>query len=90
MDWSSWGANVVAVLVPLVTIALVYLARQIVPSIPRLFLPILAVIFASAADYIGTLVAGQVFSPFVAALLGAAAVWIRELVNTFQQHKLSA
>lgn len=90
MDWSAWGANLVVVIVPLITVALVYGARQLVPTIPRVLLPILAVILGTGADYIGSLLAGQVFSPFYAALLGASATWLRELVNTFQAHKLNA
>jgi hypothetical protein len=33
---------------------------------------------------------GTNFTPIVAALLGAAAVWLREVVNTLQQHQINS
>lgn len=86
MDWNSTAVQVIAAMTPVVTTVLVYLIRLALPRIPRFMLPILAVVLPVAGSWFYSFVAGGEFTPVIAALLGAAAVWLREIVNTVQEH----
>lgn len=88
MDWNSWIVQLVMAVTPVVTTLIVFGIRKLIPKIPRVALPILAVLLPVAASWFYSY-AGGTFTPVVAALLGAAAVWLREIVNTFQQHQLN-
>jgi hypothetical protein len=90
MDWTLLGSQAILALVPIVTMVVVWGVRLLVPKIPRVALPILAAglpfVLSFFVDYIG----GHTFSPLVAALLGAAATWLREIISTIQQHGTDA
>jgi hypothetical protein len=88
MDWNSWAVQLVMAVTPVVTTLVVFGIRKLIPKIPRVALPIIAVLLPVAASWFYAYVGGT-FTPIVAALLGAAAVWLREIVNTFQQHQLN-
>jgi hypothetical protein len=90
MDWNDTLVQLIVAVTPVVTTLLVAGLRKLMPSIPRIALPIIAMLLPVLASWLGSFVAAGTFSPVVAALLGAAAVWLRELVSTFQQHKLAA
>jgi hypothetical protein len=87
MDWNSWSVQLVMAVTPVVTTLLVWGLRLLIPKIPRVALPVVAMLLPVVASWFYSYAGGQ-FTPVVAALLGAAAVWLREVVNTFQQHKL--
>lgn len=89
MDWNSWIVQLVMALTPVVTTLVVAGIRLLIPKIPRVALPIVALLLPVAASWFYSF-AGGTFTPVVAALLGAAAVWLREIVNTFQEHQLRA
>lgn len=89
MDWNSWGVQLVMAVTPVVTTLLVWGLRLLIPKIPRVALPVVAMLLPVAASWFYSFAGGGQFTPVVAALLGAAAVWLREIVNTFQQHKLN-
>jgi hypothetical protein len=90
MDWNDLTVRSIVALTPIVTTLLVWGARLLVPKIPRTFLPLLAMLLPVVGDWLYSLSTGGMSNPMLAALLGAAAVWVRELVSTFRQHKLSA
>jgi len=89
MDWNSWAVQAVMALTPLVTTILVWGLRKLLPKIPRVALPVIAMLLPVAASWFYSF-AGGTFTPLVAALLGAAAVWLREIVTTFQQWGVKA
>ena len=86
MDWTQPLVQFIAGITPVVTTILVYAIRLLIPKIPRVALPIIAMLLPVAASWFYSF-AGGTFTPVVAALLGAAAVWLREVVNTFQEHQ---
>lgn len=90
MDWNSWVAGLIVALVPPVTALVVWAIRMLVPKIPRVALPILALALPWLLTLLVNYTTGHEFSPLVAALLGAAATWLRELINTLGEHKLGA
>ena len=90
MDWSSLGAQAILALVPVVTVLVVSGIRAVVPKIPRFLLPILATALPFALTLLTNYIGGHTFSPALAALLGASATWLREIVSTLQEHGTSA
>lgn len=90
MDWTNLGAQAILALVPIVTMIVVWGVRKLVPKIPRVALPILAASLPFALSFLASYISGHTFSPLVAALLGAAATWLREIISTIQQHGSSA
>ena len=82
-------AQAITLLTPIVVPFLVWAIRMVLPKIPRVALPILAMGLGSAIQWLSTL-AGNVADPVAGALLGLAAVGAREIVNTLQQHGTSA
>jgi hypothetical protein len=90
-DWTNFGMGAISALVPVVTTLAVWLGREFLPvKVPRVAIPIVAVVLATLLDLLTTYIAGGVFNPLVGALLGAAAVFLREVVNTFAEHGLKA
>ena len=88
MDWTDPLVQFIAAVTPVVTTILVYVIRLLIPKIPRVALPVVAMLLPVAASWFYSFASNGTFTPVYAALLGAAAVWLREIVNTFQQHKL--
>lgn len=86
MDWMSLAGQAVVALVPVVTMVVVWGIRQLVPQIPRVALPVLAMALPFGLTLLTNYMGGHQFSPIVGALLGAAATWLRELISTLQQH----
>jgi len=90
MDWTLLGSQAVLALVPIVTMVVVWGVRLLIPKIPRVALPVLAMGLPYVLTFFVNYVGGHEFSPLVAALLGAAATWLRELISTIQQHGTDA
>lgn len=89
-DWSVFGVNLIQAVVPVVTTLAIALGREVVTKVPRAAIPIVAVAFATVLDFLVAYVSGGVFNPVVGALLGAASVWLREIVNTVAEHGLKS
>jgi len=89
-DWAGFGVNAIQALVPVVTTVAIWAGRELLTKTPRVLIPIAAVALATGLDLLVAYVSGGVFNPVVGALLGAAAVWLRELVNTFAEHGLDS
>jgi hypothetical protein len=90
MDWTQPLTQFIVAITPVVTTLVVWGIRKLVPKIPRVALPIIAMLLPVAASWVASLAMGTNFTPIVAALLGAAAVWLREVVNTLQQHQINS
>ena len=88
-DWSAFGVNVVQALVPVVTALAIWGGRALLVKTPRVVIPIVAVVLGTLLDLLMTYISGGAFNPVVGAMLGALAVWLRELVNTYAEHGLS-
>ena len=88
-DWTNFGVSLIGAVIPVVTTLAIWLGREFIPvKVPRVALPIIAVALATVLDLLTAYVSGGVFNPVVGALLGAAAVWLRELVSTIAEHGL--
>lgn len=91
MDWPSWVVQLIAALTPLVTVLVVWGVRKVVPSIPRVALPVVALVLPLTVTWLTNYLSGHpTLDPITAALLGAAAVWLREVVNTLKEHGADA
>lgn len=90
MDWMDVAAQAVIALVPVATMVVVWLIRLMVPKIPRVALPVLAMALPFGLTLLTNYVGGHEFSPILGALLGAAATWLRELLSTINQHGTGA
>lgn len=90
MDWMDLGVQSIQALVPVVTMLLVMATRKVSPKIPRFAVPLIAMALGAALSYVVTLAGGPAQTVLQAALLGAAATWLRELINTVQQHGASS
>jgi hypothetical protein len=87
LDWAQVGADVITALVPPLTILFVWGTRKLIPKIPRAILPFLALGGGAAINAAISALAGiQDQGLIVGALLGAVAVWLREMWTTFQEH----
>ena len=89
-DWTAFTLTIVQVLIPIVTTLAIAAGRLLLDRTPRVAIPIVAVALGTLLDLLGTYITGGTFNPIVGALLGATAVWLRELVNTYAQHGLSS
>jgi hypothetical protein len=70
-----------AVIVPVV----VALAKLVLPKLPSVSLPILAVALGAGADYVGALLGAWQGSFVVGAVLGSAGVGLREVADQLKQ-----
>jgi hypothetical protein len=89
-DWKAQAALALTVLAPLFLPFVVYGVRLLIPKIPRVALPVVALALGFGVDALGTYVTGHAWSPITGAALGAGTVLVREVYNTLQQHGLSA
>lgn len=89
-DWANFGVTLVQAIIPVLTTLAVAGARYAVAKIPRAFLPLFAVAIATGLDFLVAFISGGAFNPVVGALLGGAAVWLREFINTLQEHGLES
>lgn len=86
MDWQNLGAQAILALVPVVTMVIVYGIRKLVPKLPRFIVPIIAMALGAVLAVVQSQLGGPDVSVLVAALLGACATWLREIINTIQEH----
>lgn len=90
-DWTDFGVSLISAVIPVITTLAIWLGREFIPvKVPRAAIPIVAVALATVLDLLTTYVSGGSFNPLVGALLGGAAVWLRELVNTLAEHGLKS
>jgi len=89
-DWTNFGVTAIQAIVPVVTTLAIWVGRSLLVNTPRVVVPIVAVVLATGLDLLVAYASGGIFNPFVGALLGAAAVWLRELVNTYAEHGLES
>lgn len=90
MDWNVFGIDLIQAVIPVVTTLFVWAGREAWAKTPRVLVPIVAVALATGLDFLLAYVNDGVFNPVVGALLGAASVWLRELVNTYVEHGLGS
>ena len=83
-------ADAITALVPVVVPFIVYLVKQAIGSIPKAVLPLLAVGAGLGLTYVQAFIAGGEWNVIVGAALGGLGVFVREVVNTIQNHGLEA
>lgn len=86
MDWNNVGAQAILALVPIVTMVVVYGVRRAVPKLPRFSIPILAMALGFILTYVQNELGGPAVTPLTAAILGASATWLREIISTIREH----
>jgi hypothetical protein len=86
MDWAALGAQAILGLVPVITMVIVYYARKAVPKLPRFSIPIIAMALGFVLTMVQGMLGGENVAPLVGVLLGASATWLRELINTINEH----
>ena len=89
-DWSTFGVTAIQALIPVVTSLAIWVGRAALEKTPRVLIPIIAVALATGLDLLIAYASGGAFNPVVGALLGAASVWLRELINTYTEHQFSS
>jgi hypothetical protein len=89
-DWTNFGVTAIQALIPVVTGLAIWFGREFVTKTPRVVIPIVAVALATVLDLLTAYVSGGVFNPVLGTLLGAVAVWLREVVNTYAEHGLKS
>lgn len=89
-DVKAQAALAITALAPIVLPFIVYVVRRLIPKIPRVALPMVAMALGFGVNALTSYISGHDFSPLVGAALGTAAVWVREIANTFNQHGASA
>ena len=90
MNVEELAAQAITALIPVVGAVLVYLVRQLIPKVPRVVLPVIALALGIGLDYLTAFIGAGEFNIVVGAALGAASVWLREVINTFQEHGTSS
>ena len=80
------GAAAIQAVIPVVVPFIVWGVRKVLPKIPRVALPMIAVGLGMGLDWLLAYTSGGTFSPLVGAALGGAGVALREIVNTLQEH----
>lgn len=68
-------------LIPLLSTLIVAIGKFFAPRIPTWALPIVCAGLGTLLDYVGSLITGNAVSPLVGAVLGAAGVGLREVVD---------
>jgi len=89
-DVNIAGAGAITALIPVLVPFVVYSVKLIIPSIPRVILPLIAVGGGLVINALDSFIAGADPNVIVGALLGAAGVFLREVFNTFQNHGLNS
>jgi hypothetical protein len=87
-DWSAIIAGVITGVVPLLIPVLVYGVRLAIPSIPRAWVPFIAIALGPVVTWLAQLAGAPGIPILKAALLGALSIVVREIWNTVQEHGL--
>jgi hypothetical protein len=87
-DVNLAGADAILALVPIIVPFLVYYLKKGLDIIPKAFLPLLAVVAGIGLTYLNAFIFGGEWNVIVGAALGGLGVFVREVVNTIQNHGL--
>lgn len=90
MDWMAVASQAVVALVPVVTMVVVWGIRLLIPKIPRVALPVIAMALPFVLTLLTNYIGGHELNPMMGALLGAAATWLREIISTLNEHGSNA
>lgn len=89
-DFHKIAVDLVTAAIPILTIGVTWLTKVLIAkATDRHFpwvLPFVALAAANGLAYVTQLASVGHYDPMVATLLGGAAVYLREVVTTFQQH----
>lgn len=88
-NYLGLAAGAITALVPFAVPVLVYGIKLLLPSVPRIVLPFLALGFGQLLTFLASITTGGTFNVVEAALLGAAGVFVREVLNTLNEHGVS-
>ena len=77
-------------IIPLLVPLIVALAKFFMPKIPKVYLPIIAVVLGSVIDWISSKLGGPGVGPILGALLGAAGIGAREILDQLKQAKTAS
>ena len=77
MDWST----LFPALIPVVTPLLIAGVKKLIPFISKPLLPIIAILLGALIDILSSLATGTSMNPIYGAVLGAAGIGLREVVD---------
>jgi len=83
-------SGLITAAIPLLIPFVVYGVRLAIPKVPRVALPFIAMALGAAADWLAKLAIGGESSLITGALLGAAAVVVRDVYSTLKEHGLKS
>ena len=89
-DLNLAGAGAITALIPVIVPFIVYYVKQGLGFIPKAFLPLVAVGAGLGLTALQSFITGGEWNLIVGAALGALGVFVREVVNTIQNHGLEA
>lgn len=89
-DWSAFGVNLIQAIVPVVTTLAIWGGRKLLENTPRTLIPIVAVVLGTALDLLTAYISGGTFNPVVGGLLGAAAVWLHQVISVYAEFGLGS
>lgn len=84
------GVNAINALIPIAVPFIVWGVRKVLPKIPRVALPVVALGLGVGLDAFLAMVTGGTWTPIVGALLGGLGVVFREIVDTAKEHGKAA
>lgn len=92
-DFHKIAVDLVTAAIPILTVVVTFLAKKgIALATDRHFpwiLPFVALAASNGLAYVTQVASVGHYDPMVATLLGGAAVYLREVVSTFQEHGLT-
>ncbi len=89
-DLNLAGADAILALVPVVVPFIVYGVKQLLGFIPKAFLPLVAIVAGLGLTAFQSFIVGGEWNVIVGAALGGLGVFVREVVNTIQNHGLDS
>jgi len=89
LDMEALAVAAITALVPVLSAVITFFARKLWSRVPLALLPIISAAAGIGVTYFVSWVSGGSFSPIEGAILGACGTWLREIVNTIQEHGLN-
>ncbi len=87
-DWRVLFADSITALSPVLIPVAIYYFRLWQPRVPRVLLPLLAVLLGVLVQWVDALASASAADPLAGAVLGLSAVVLREVWNTAREHGL--
>jgi len=89
--WSDIAVEAIKGLTaPLIVVIVWAVRKYVVPKVPRAAIPVAVMLLGYGADFLVSMATGTTMSPLGGVLIGSAAIALREIVTTLQEHGINA